>query len=91
LTVNSSTAGGGPYSGTITGLTTADAITYSLFGTSPNFTKVTTAIDDNNVGIIETLTDCNMFSANVANTSGITLSTFGSISAITEDYIDGCP
>jgi hypothetical protein len=91
LEVNSSTSGGGPYTGVISGLTATDVITYSLFGQTVNYTSCVIYVSDDSVGIIDTLTDCNLFSASVDNLSGITLSDNGSLSASTDDYIDECP
>ena len=75
-------------SGTIVGLTTSDVITYSLSGTSPNFTNASVTILG---GYTESFVDCSYGGALVANSTGFTINAATNLESTVTDYIDGCP
>ena len=75
-------------SGTIVGLTTSDVITYSLSGTSPDFTNASVTILG---GHTESLVDCSMGSALVSNPTGFTITAATNLESSVTNHIGACP
>ena len=75
-------------SGTIVGLTTSDVITYSLSGTSPDFTNASVTILG---GHTESLVDCSMGSALVSNSTGFTITAATNLESSVTNHIGACP
>jgi len=75
-------------SGTIVGLTTSDVITYSLSGTSPDFTNASVTILG---GHTESLVYCSMGSALVSNTTGFTITAATNLESSVTNHIGACP
>ena len=88
--VQQSESGIGPYSGTINGIYSNDVVTYTLSGTTVDFTNCSINVYDGG-GTIDFISSCNLYSATISNLTGIYLNSNTSLDGVTQNYVSCCP